>query len=113
MGAGTVPALEVMKLRGRTAENFLEASWLVRRGGPGDLVLESSFTCLGMAVLLLGHGCCGEAKRLCGDGVSGEQSRYGILDLKPLHLTLLMCQIGMLTKMTPVGGLKCSGRWSM
>lgn len=73
MGAGTVPALEVMKLRGKTAENFPEASWLVRQGGPGDLALESSFTCLGMAVLLLGHGCCGEAKHLYGDGASGAE----------------------------------------
>lgn len=30
-----------MKLRGRTVENFPEASWLVRRGGPGDLALKS------------------------------------------------------------------------
>ena len=113
MGTGTVPALEVMKLRGRTVENFPEASWLVKRGGPGDLALESSFTCMGMSVLFLGHGCCGKAKHLPRDGGSVEQSRYGLLDLKPLHITLLMCQIEMLTEMTPVGGLKCSGRWSM
>lgn len=40
MGAGTLPTLEVMKLRGRPAENFPEVSWLVRRGGPSDLALR-------------------------------------------------------------------------
>lgn len=33
--------------------------------------------------------------------IGGDQSRYGILGLKPLHITFLMCQVGMLTEFAP------------
>lgn len=100
------------KLRGRTVENFPEPSLLVRRGGqgsnPGSLALQS-FTSTRVAVLLLGNGCCGKTKHLPRDGDRGHR-RYGILGLKALHITFLMCQIGMLTEFTPVDGLKVSVR---